>query len=401
MKLVLKEKQINGVGKPNQWSFEQGSRIIGRSTDCDWQVNDDARRVSKQHCTLSRDREGFTILDRSANGTQVDGRLLLEGETMRLQNGSQIRIGGQTFEVIISGEAEMDFGDPERSLRVSDEAMTISAILADIAPNGRSARGVIAGGASNDDWPEATPSPSGKKAKSISRNVEVGWNAPPSTSGVGAVLPNDWNEEPVESSKHEHTDAMNIPVLVSRPVKKPVPVEDFDAVFTNGSDETDIEPQPIVAPAAHDPVDDLLIQLEKESAECLAILDIDQSAIGIEANGTGERARLEALIRQQRLLASSLEVLIRTCTQKLEPRLIEAKADAQNDWRAKIARKDWKSVIARTDYWSTFKHQFEEDGRQLSVREFLQRAARADAAPAETPSLLHTDTKGVSNQNEA
>ncbi|UHS64080.1 FHA domain-containing protein [Agrobacterium vaccinii] len=397
MKLVLKEKTPSGGAKPAQWSFEQGSRTIGRSTDCNWQIADDARRVSKQHCTLSYDREGFFITDRSANGTQVDGRLLLEGETARLSDGSQIGIGAQTFDVVISGEAEMDFGDPDRSLRVSDEHMTISAILSDIAPNGRSARGVIAGGMTQDDWADAAPSLTGKKAKSISRNVEVGWNAPPSTAGVGAVLPNDWNEEPVESSKHEHTDAMNIPVLVSRPAKKP-PVEDFDAVFMDADEPDDIEPKASVAPMASDPVDDLLLQLEKESAECLAVLDIDPASIGAEPNGASARARLEALIRQQRLLASSLENLIQTCTQKLEPRLVEARADAQNDWRDKLARKEWRSVIARTDYWSTFKQQFEDEGRQLSVRQFLQRAAQGEAEPCDA---LQTNIKGVSNQDEA
>lgn len=399
MKLVLKDTQTNGAAKPNQWSFEHGSRVIGRSSESDWQVNDDARRVSKQHCIISRDQAGFFIVDQSANGTQVDGRLLLEGETTRLQSGSKIDIGARSFEVVITGEAETEFGDPDPSLRVSDETMTISAILSDIAPNGRSSRGPIAAGASNDDWPEAAPSPSGKKSKTISRNVDVGWNAPPSTGGVGAVLPNDWNEEPVESSKHEHTDAMNIPVLVSRPAKKP-PAEEFDAVFTQEGDAQDDEPEAISSHVAHDPVDDLLVQLEKEMAESLAVLDIDHAATG-QPDASGERARLENLIRQQRLLASSLESMIRISTLKLEPRLIEAKADAQNDWRSRMARKEWRQLIGKTDYWSTFKNQFDEDGRQLSVREFLQRAARGDAAPQETLSPRHTDTKGVSNQDEA
>ena len=401
MKLVLKEKNISGSPRPTQWSFEHGSRIIGRSTDCDWQVNDDARRVSKIHCTLTRDLEGFTILDRSANGTQVDGRLLLEGQTARLKNGSRIGIGGQTFEAVITGEAEMDFGDPDRSLRVSDETMTISAILADIAPNGRSARGVIAGGATNDDWPDATANPSGKKTKSISRNVDIGWNAPPATSGIGTVLPNDWNEEPDESSKHEHTDALNIPVMVARPKKKAAP-EDFEAVFTDTDDEIEIEePQPAAFSPAQDAIDDLLVQLEKETAESLAVLDIDQAAIEIELSDNTTRGRMEGLIRQQRLLASTLETLIQTCTRKLEPRLIEAMADAENDWRAKIERKEWRSVIKRTDYWSAYKQQFEEEGRQLSVRQFLQRAAQGDVAREETPSELETNTKGVSRQDEA
>lgn len=88
---------------------ERGRRVIGRSRDCDWQIDDNERRVSKLHCTLSRDGEGFTILDQSANGTLVDGRLLLEGESARLRDGSQINIGGQVFQVAISGDAEPGF----------------------------------------------------------------------------------------------------------------------------------------------------------------------------------------------------------------------------------------------------------------------------------------------------
>ncbi|MET0172751.1 MAG: forkhead-associated protein, partial [Agrobacterium vaccinii] len=61
-------------------------------------------------------------------------------------------------------------------------------------------------------------------------------------------------------------------------------------------------------------------------------------------------------------------------------------------------RKEWRSVIARTDYWSTFKQQFEDEGRQLSVRQFLQRAAQGEAAPGDA---LQTNIKGVSNQDEA
>lgn len=400
MKLVLKDTQTNGAVKPNQWSLEQGTRMIGRSSDSDWQVNDDARRVSKQHCTISRDQTGFFIVDRSANGTQVDDRLLLEGETTRLRHGSRIGIGTRIFEVTITGEAEADFSDPDPSLRISDETMTISAILSDIAPNGRSSRGPVAAGASNDDWPAPVPGASGKKTKTISRNVEIGWNAPPSTTGIGAVLPHDWNEEPVESSKHEHTDAMNIPVLVSRPAKKQA-VEDFDAVFAHDAEVQEKEPEAFVSKPKHDPIDDLLVELERETAECLAVLDVDQAYLANEVDATTERARLEGLIRQQRLLASSLETLIRTCTLKLEPRLIEAKADAQNDWRTRLARNEWRQMVQRTDYWSTFKKQFDEDGRALSVREFLQRAAREDAAPEEALNPRQTETKGVSNQDEA
>lgn len=396
MKLALRDTQN---ARSSQWSFERGHRMIGRSRDCDWQIGDNERRVSKLHCTLSRDSEGFIILDQSANGTLVDGRLLLEGQSARLRDGSQINIGGQIFQVIISGDAERDFSDPDASLRISDESLTISAILADIAPNGRSASGLLGNTSSPQNWPETGRDGAGRKAKSISRNVEIGWNDPPAVGGIGTVLPADWDEEPVASSMHEHTDALNTPVTITRPV--PVSQsEDFDSVFPEANEApTTHDTSPVNASAAQKEIGDLLTALERESIDCLAILDIESEHVS-HGPLTSISERMETLIRQQRRIAASLETLIHTCTQKLEPRLLEAAVDASNDFRAKIGRKDWQALITKTDYWSAYKKQFEDNGRQLPVRQFLQRAARGDAASVPEPDTIAADAKGVNNHDE-
>nr|WP_223215603.1 FHA domain-containing protein [Agrobacterium deltaense] len=396
MKLALKDTRNIGAARASQWSFERGRRVIGRSRDCDWQIDDNERRVSKLHCTLSRDGEGFTILDQSANGTLVDGRLLLEGESARLRDGSQINIGGQVFQVAISGDAELDFSDPDASLRMSDEPLTISAILADIAPNGRSAGGVMGNTASADDWSETWREGAKRKAKSISRNVEIGWSEPPAARGIGAVLPDNWDEEPVASSEHEHTDALNTPVMISRPVSTSGN-EDFDSVFPEADEE--LTPEGASAAGASQEIGDLLTALEQESADCLAILDIEGERTG-HGSSASLSERVETLIRQQRRLAVSLETLINGCTQKLEPRLLEASVDAGNDLRAKIERRDWQGLIMKTDYWSTYKKQFEENGRPLPVRQFLQRAARGEAAPTQEPDAITADATGVNNHDE-
>ncbi|WP_332909341.1 type VI secretion system-associated FHA domain protein [Agrobacterium leguminum] len=398
MKLALKDTRNIGAARASQWSFERGRRVIGRSRDCDWQIDDNERRVSKLHCTLSRDGEGFTILDQSANGTLVDGRLLLEGESARLRDGSQINIGGQVFQVAISGDAELDFSDPDASLRMSDEPLTISAILADIAPNGRSAGGVMGNTASADDWSETWREGAKRKAKSISRNVEIGWSEPPSARGIGAVLPDNWDEEPVASSEHEHTDALNTPVMISRPVSASGN-EDFDSVFPETGEDLALEGALTADASTAQEIGDLLTALEQESADCLAILDIEGERTGHGSSASlGER--VETLIRQQRRLAASLETLIHGCTQKLEPRLLEASVDAGNDLRAKIERRDWQGLIMKTDYWSTYKKQFEENGRPMPVRQFLQRAARGEAAPTQEPDAITADAKGVNNHDE-
>lgn len=398
MKLALKDTRNIGAARASQWSFERGRRVIGRSRDCDWQIDDNERRVSKLHCTLSRDGEGFTILDQSANGTLVDGRLLLEGESARLRDGSQINIGGQVFQVAISGDAELDFSDPDASLRMSDEPLTISAILADIAPNGRSAGGVMGNTASADDWSETWREGAKKKAKSISRNVEIGWSEPPAARGIGAVLPDNWDEEPVASSEHEHTDALNTPVMISRPVSASGN-EDFDSVFPEADEELTPEGASAAGASTAQEIGDLLTALEQESADCLAILDIEGERTG-HGSSASLSERMETLIRQQRKLAASLETLIHGCTQKLEPRLLEASVDAGNDLRAKIERRDWQGLIMKTDYWSTYKKQFEENGRPLPVRQFLQRAARGEAAPTQEPDAITADATGVNNHDE-
>ncbi|WP_194287749.1 type VI secretion system-associated FHA domain protein [Agrobacterium sp. ICMP 6402] len=397
MKLALKDTKNSRSARSTPWSFERGRRVIGRSQDCDWQIDDNQRRVSKLHCTLSRDGEGFTILDQSANGTLVDGRLLLEGESARLRDGSQINIGGEIFQVTISGDAELDFSDPDASLRMSDEPLTISAILADIAPNGRSADGVLGNTISLDDWPETRRDSSGRKARSISRNVEIGWNAPPSAGGLDSVLPEDWDDEPVASSEHEHTDALNTPVMIARPAVMPQ-AEDFDSVFPDGSGAPDTrETSTAGVSTAQAEIAGLLAVLERESTDCLAILGIEGDQVSAGPH-TSLSERMEKLVHQQRRLAASLETLIHTCTQKLEPRLLEASVDAGNDIRSKIGRKDWQALITKTDYWSAYKKQFEENGRQLPVRQFLQRAARANTAPEHD--VIATDAKGVNNNDE-
>ena len=398
MKLALKDTRNIGAARASQWSFERGRRVIGRSRDCDWQIDDNERRVSKLHCTLSRDGEGFTILDQSANGTLVDGRLLLEGESARLRDGSQINIGGQVFQVAISGDAELDFSDPDASLRMSDEPLTISAILADIAPNGRSAGGVMGNTASADDWSETWREGAKRKAKSISRIVEIGWSEPPAARAIGAVLPDNWDEEPVASSEHEHTDALNTPVMISRPVSTSGS-EDFDSVFPEADEELTPEGASAAGASTAQEIGDLLTALEQESADCLAILDIEGERTG-HGSSASLSERVETLIRQQRRLAASLETLIHGCTQKLEPRLLEASVDAGNDLRAKIERRDWQGLIMKTDYWSTYKKQFEENGHPLPVRQFLQRAARGEAAPTQEPDAITADATGVNNHDE-
>lgn len=92
---------------------------------------------------------------------------------------------------------------------------------------------------------------------------------------------------------------------------------------------------------------------------------------------------------------------MRVSTQRLEPRLLEAKADLGNDLRSKIERKDWRGILSGPDYWAFYKKQFEENGRQLSVRQFLQRAALGEAMELDDTTSKKSQYQGVSKQDEA
>ncbi len=362
MRLALK---AIGTDRPRQaWSFERGRRVIGRSPECDWQLADDERRVSKLHCTLTRDQAGFILVDQSANGTIVNGVLLREGESVRLANGAHVEFGGRVFAVEISGEAEADFGDPDPSLRMSDEPLTISAILADVAPGGRLASGILAGPGSDDDLP-VPETERGVARKSISQDVEIGWSGPPSTTIGHAVLPEDWNEEPGNSSRHEHTDARRTSVLLARSAGPIVRETGTERETTTVPTHVDglIEPMPFAMPR----LSEALARLDRESAECLAVLAIEEIVSRPARTEADLLGHVEQLIQRQQRLTTALEDLIERCEQSFEPRRIEAIAEPGQ------GRLGW---LRRIDPWTTYTQQFTDSGRRMSVREFLQKAAR-------------------------
>lgn len=377
MRLELRKTAGDGTSKG--WFFERGKRTLGRSPDCDWQVEDPRRLVSKIHCVIERDRTGFLLRDRSANGTRVDGVTILEGETARLADKSKISFGDMGFTVVISGEADRDIEDPAADLRLSDETMTISSILADIAPGGATATGVL--GQRGDDWIAAIPQ-STRKDKQSSRNIDVGWNGPPDIDGIKPVLPNDWNADFNLGSELEHGAATHVSVAVARSpgrdaaetTKTIVPANDIRAAENISHGARDeamlLTDDPLQQFAA------LVDVLEQTLTDEASILGIDDDRVRSSASlFSRERAeqltdRLHALITRQSALNAGLENLLREAGRMFEPRMIETHVDA-------TSRKAlWRGG---RDYWKAYRAQFERDGRSISVRDLLAEAVRASA----------------------
>ncbi|MEI5681077.1 FHA domain-containing protein [Mesorhizobium sp. CGMCC 1.15528] len=388
MRLELKQKKGTGQDAAAQrWYFERGRRTIGRSSDCDWQVPDTTRSVSKLHCTIERDREGFLLRDESANGTRVDGVLVLEGETARLSDSSQLEFGGFAFSVAISGEKDHEVEDPEAGLALSDENLTISAILADIAPGGQSANGILRG-RDSEDWsspiPIGSPRRKGETAPS-SRNVEIGWSGPPATTGMSPILPTDWNEDLDYSNRLEHSAAPHVSVPTARSRKQvdvaEQPAASASVVVKEGHDDTHSAPTGIPESVLLPRIEALLDRCEEAAGEAFAALDIDPAGLSEMPDlfGTGREeatiARLENLLARQVLLATAIEGLLKEASHAFEPRVIEARVDAEP------RKLPWRNDRS---YWQAYRQNFETGGASLSVREFFRNAVlRALGQPEE------------------
>ncbi|WP_448953481.1 FHA domain-containing protein [Labrys neptuniae] len=386
------------------WVLERGRRTLGRSVDCDWQVPEAGRTVSKLHCTILRDREGYLLRDESANGTRVDGIMVLEGETARLKHQSRLEFGGHAFAVSVTGEPDRDMADHQARLTVSEENVTITAILADIAPGGQTATGVL-GGRLTDDWPLTPPDTSergGRKREAApsSRHVEIGWSGPPDPKAIKPMLPDDWDADFDYGNRLEHGRATFVSVPVARGRGKdksePAPAEAEEQPVTVAEERTEALADFFAPPP---PAGDWTPRFETLLGQCEEALEKAFTTFEIGADVPGEApdlfgldreeallTRLETLLTRQNALADALGVLVREVSPQMEPRIIEASVDARAitlPWRRNGA------------YWLTYRQQFNQDGRDLSVRDLFRKAMLRALGQA------HTDETGARPRTSA
>ncbi|MDC9837175.1 type VI secretion system-associated FHA domain protein [Rhizobium binxianense] len=363
MRLELKEitSDATASGQP-KWFFERGRRTLGRAPDCDWRLPEDRRSISKLHCIIERDRDGFLLRDQSANGSRVDGVAVHEGQIARLSDRSRLEMGGLAFSVHISGDKDREIEDPDAGLVLSDEPLTISAILADIAPGGRTASGIL-GERATDDW--AFPEQGGKKGAPSSRNVEIGWSGPPEIRSATQLLPEDWNSEETEYGSHlEHGSATHVAVPIAQ--RRAAPVIE---IVNDNDPQAEAEAFPSLTigrfEAFADRLGPLLGRLEEAVENSYAVFEMHAPSFERQPDflaGTEEAllARIEALLGQQLTLNSALQALVRTAGQ-LEPRSLEARVET-GAWRRD------------RNYWRAYRAQFEKDGKSRSIQDLFRDA---------------------------
>jgi len=93
-----------------------GSVIIGRSPDCEFQINH--RSVSRQHCRIWREGAGYRLRDLdSTNKTFLNEQPILEAE---LRDGDHIAVGDNVLKFMEQGSLEARYHDELYQLATSD-----------------------------------------------------------------------------------------------------------------------------------------------------------------------------------------------------------------------------------------------------------------------------------------
>jgi type VI secretion system protein ImpI len=368
MRLELKEITSDPTvpaGQP-KWFFDRGRRTLGRAPDCDWRLPEDRRSISKLHCIIERDRDGYLLRDQSANGSRVDGVTVHEGQIARLSDRSRLEMGGLTFSVHISGDSDREIEDPDAGLVLSDEPLTISAILADIAPGGRTASGIL-GERAADDW--TLPEHDGKRGAASSRNVEIGWSGPPEIRSATKLLPDDWHLEETDYGSHlEHGSATHVAVPIAQ--RRAAPVIE---ILNDNDPQPEGEEFPALTigrpEAVPDRLEALLARLEEAVEGAYAVFEMNAPASGREPDflSRGQDAlldRVEALLGRQLKLNVALEALVQVAD-RLEPRMLEARVGV-DAWRLPWGRD--------RSYWRAYRAEFEKDGKSRSIQDLFRDA---------------------------
>lgn len=96
---------------PSPLTLAGGRATIGRRDGNSWVLPDASAGVSREHAVIEGAQGGWQIVDKSANGTFVNGQNVGNGNAWPLNAGDSIRIGGYEIAVEVDG-GQGDFGGP-------------------------------------------------------------------------------------------------------------------------------------------------------------------------------------------------------------------------------------------------------------------------------------------------
>lgn len=365
MRLEFHAETKGGSARASRWVLERGRRMVGRSPECDWQLPENERSVSKVHCLIERKGDSFILEDRSSNGSVVDGVWLHDGAAATLRDQSIVALGNLSFRVSILGQQNSGQDDPDAKLSLSSETLTISSILSDIVPAGQMASGVLGPREIEDPFAFIQPP---KATAPSSRNVDIGWSGPPEPAQQTMLLPENWWQETEGDTQFghelEHVPATRVSVNVSRAAASGL-VPERPAI---AAPELDALPSADTSRAVH--LEAVLRQLEQAMEQAFATLRLPMQPFE-EAQALSEPtwdplvARLHAVLAQQLQVNASLERMFIESGRLFDPRILEARADA--------AEKRGFGWLREAAYWRHYAKQFENGSGALSAAELLRK----------------------------
>lgn len=104
MSLLLTLEQGPRSQVVRQTRLDKGELVIGRSPQADWQIDDPDMFVSRAHCRVTAEQDGYFVTDMSSSGLFIDdsGSPLGTGNSIRLKSGMRLRLGDYVLSVDVS-----------------------------------------------------------------------------------------------------------------------------------------------------------------------------------------------------------------------------------------------------------------------------------------------------------
>jgi type VI secretion system protein ImpI len=131
MSLLLTLEQGPRGQAIRQTRLDKGELSIGRSPEADWQIEDPDMFVSRTHCRIRSEPDGYIVTDMSSSGLFIDDseHPLGTGNSVRLKNGMRLRMGDYVLGVEVqspTGQAAARGTAPLRLPPASHDSITFS-----------------------------------------------------------------------------------------------------------------------------------------------------------------------------------------------------------------------------------------------------------------------------------
>lgn len=174
------------LGGRTEASLREGALVIGRSTEADWPISDPDRVISKFHCRIARELDGFHLTDLSTNGVRINEIAIGHGIARRLEDCDVIKLGDVVLTARIASATPI----------VPTPGPVIDSPAADIAADGPF------GEAQAESATAKVPATEQRLVASVAKGVVLDdwWGPSDESAPAGAANPVDIFPQPVSAA---------------------------------------------------------------------------------------------------------------------------------------------------------------------------------------------------------